>query len=443
MALELRTAGERLLSESRVFEQAVEEFAVFHHRGEQPHGQGIAFFFREAAADFPQQTGQIDAARAYAFAGFAAHAVLAEYLGLVMSVEEIGQDEADGSNVDIAHLVSAHQTEHRADVGAGSAAYAAENLREQRILGDFTAAVVDKDHMHDFFAVGVGLAFSRAVHERDIGSQALGRGVARQHLKRGERHVEGGHQFVQAGNGHMHAGQGGHHAGVAFVGHGGNRAVFRNGEVASAHAHVGGDELAAQLYAGHLDQTLNVLRVLLHAGFPGEVFSHLIAGKVNGGHDHVGGAFMAQLDDPFPQVGFIHDQPLFFQIGVELDFLGRHGFGLDYPLDVIFLGDAGDDGVGFLRRGRAVDMYPAFFRLFLELLVQLFHVLAGVVLGVGNLRDQAALVHFLEDGFAVGAVGHGKGVQRIAQELVFQGLAKLLVIFRVVFRRAMHDLGLQ
>lgn len=67
------------------------------------------------------------------------------------------------------------------------------------------------------------------------------------------------------------------------------------------------DELAAQLHAGHLDQLLDV-GVLLFARGLGEVVGHLVARKMDGGHDHVGGAFMAQLDDPFAQVRLAHDQ---------------------------------------------------------------------------------------------------------------------------------------
>ena len=162
---------------------------------------------------------------------------------------------------------------------------------------------------------------------------------------------------------------------------------------------------------------------------------------MDGGHDHVGGAFMAQLDDPFAQVRLVHDQAFGLQCGIELDFLGGHGFGFDHPLDVVFLGDAGDDLIGFLGRGRAMHVHAALFRLLLELLVEFLHVLAGVVLGFGYLGDEAALVHFLEDGFAVGPVGHGKGVQSAAQKIVLQGLIDLLAVIGKRFGGFMHGLS--
>ena len=238
----------------------------------------------------------------------------------------------------------------------------------------------------------------------------------------------------------MHTRQGGHHAGIALVGHGGHGPVFGHGEVAAADAHVRRDELAAQLHAGHLDQLLDV-GVLLFARGLGEVVGHLVTRKMDGGHDHVRGAFMAQLDDPFAQVRLVHNQAFGLQRGIELDFLGGHGFGFDHPLDVVFLGDAGDDLIGFLGRGRAMHVHAALFRLLLELLVEFLHVLAGVVLGFGYLGDEAALVHFLEDGFAVGPVGHGKGVQSAAQKIVLQGLIDLLAVIGKRFGGFMHGLS--
>lgn len=178
MTLESGSAGKGLLRKSRIFEQTVEELAVLHNRGKQTHGQRIAFFRRKPTANFPDQTGEVDTARTDVLAGFTTDAVLAENFRLVMTMEEVRQDQAYGSDVDIAHLVPAYQTEHGADIGAGSAAYAAEYLGEKRILGYFTATVVHEDHMHDLSAVGVGLAFAGTVHERDIGGQTLGSGVA-------------------------------------------------------------------------------------------------------------------------------------------------------------------------------------------------------------------------------------------------------------------------
>ena len=287
MALERRAAGKRFLGVGRVLEQAVEEPAVLHHAGKQLHGRGVAILGIETAADLADESGQVNAAGADILAGLASHAVLAEKPRLVVSVEEVGQNKADGADIDVAHLVAAHQTEDRADVGTRAAAHAAENLREERIFGNGAAAVVQEDDMHDLAVIRIGAALTRAVHEGDIRGDALARGVTGQNLKHGHHGFKVGDQLVEAGQDHVHAGQRGNHTGVAFVGDRNRGAVFGDGEVTAADAHVAGDEFAAQLHAGHLDQTLDILALLLHAGGLGEFIGHLVAGEVNGRHDHV------------------------------------------------------------------------------------------------------------------------------------------------------------
>ena len=286
-------------------------------------------------------------------------------------------------------------------------------------------------------ARGTGHAAGDEAH---IGGQALGRGVARQHLEGRERHVERGHQLVEAGHGHVDGRQCLHHAGVALIGDRGDGAVFGNGEVAARNSHVRGDELAPELDARHLDELLDVLGLLLFAGLLLEVVGHLVAGKVNGRHDHVRGALVAQLDDPFAKVGLIDDDAFLLQGRVELDLLGGHGLGLDHALDVVLLGDAHDDAVGVLRVGGAMHMDTELFGVLLELFVEFFHVLAGVVLGGRDFLDELALVHVLEHGLAVGLVGHGEGVEGAAQEFVAQGLVNLFAVVGKGGRRFMHGL---
>ena len=139
---------------------------------------------------------------------------------------------------------------------------------------------------------------------------------------------------------------------------------------------------------------------------------------------------MAQLDDPFAKVGFVHDQAIAFQRGVQANFFGGHGLGLDHLLHFVFFGNANDQVVGFFGSGGTVHVHAALFGFGLKLRVQLVHVLTGVVLGVGDLLDQRLFVHFLEHGFAVGAVGHGKGIKGTTQKFVVQGLVQFLMIAR-------------
>ena len=69
---------------------------------------------------------------------------------------------------------------------------------------------------------------------------------------------------------------------------------------------------------------------------------------MNGRHDHVGRAFVPQLNDPFPEIGFGHFETLGFQMIVQMGLLGRHGFGFDNGLNAIVPADFGDDLVGLL-----------------------------------------------------------------------------------------------
>ncbi len=100
------------------------------------------------------QPWQIDAAGTDILAGLAVDAVLHDILGFFRSMEEIGEDQADGPDIDMAHLMAADQTVDRADIGAGTAAHAAEHLGKERVLGHFQPAVVENDEMDVLFLVG-------------------------------------------------------------------------------------------------------------------------------------------------------------------------------------------------------------------------------------------------------------------------------------------------
>ena len=91
-----------------------------------------------------------------------------------------------------------------------------------------------------------------------------------------------------------------------------------------------------------------------------------------------------------------------------------------------------------------MHVHAAFLGHTAELFVQFFHVLAGIVLGIGDLLDQAAFVHFLEHSFTVGAVGHGEGVEGTAQEAVLKGGINILAVIRKAFGCSVaHGLVLQ
>ena len=158
-------------------QEGMEELAVLHQLGQQNRGNGVPVLIQNAGVDFLDQPGQIDTRGADMLAGLAVDAVLDQILGLVPVVEKEGQDEADGADVNVPHLMAADHAVHGADVGAGAAAHAAEHLGEKRILGHFPAAVVQKDDVHFLLVAGGGQTLVGAADPGDVGGDGLPRGV--------------------------------------------------------------------------------------------------------------------------------------------------------------------------------------------------------------------------------------------------------------------------
>src|SRR3989339_279959 len=101
------------------------------------------------AVYFFDEKGQIDIDRAYGFAGLAVEAVADNGPGIVLSMVKIGQDQADGPDIDMAQGMAPDLPVHRADIGAGPAADAAQGLGKDRIPGQFQSTVIQEHDMKD------------------------------------------------------------------------------------------------------------------------------------------------------------------------------------------------------------------------------------------------------------------------------------------------------
>ena len=334
----------------------------------------------------------------------------------------------------MAHLVAADHAVDRADVGAGAAAHAAQDLGEERVLGHLASAVVEEDDVHLLLAAGSGQALVGAADPGHVGGDGLARGVLGHHAQDLQGVVQGAAELVDAGDGDVHAGQGGDQAGVALVGHQADGAGLGDGEVGAADAHVGFGVLAAQLAAGDLDQALDV-RGLVLVGDLGEEFGHLVAGQVDGRHDHVARAFAAQLDDPLAEVRLDDFEVVLLQAVVEEGLLGRHGLGLDDLLAGVVLGDAGHDLVGLVAVLGPVHLDAVGLGLGLELGVELVQAGDAGVLDLGDLVDEGVHVVFTEGVGPADGVGRGELFHGAAQEGVVQSLAQLLVVIGKCFGR--------
>ncbi len=159
-------------------------------------------------------------------------------------MEEIGKNKTYCANVDIAHLVAADEAENRTNVGTGSTTNTAENLRKNRILCNFGAAVIQKNHMHGLFMFRRGIAIDPAINKADIRSQTLGSRVSGQNLQSGQGHIQRGNKFVQPYQGNMHTGKGSNHARIAFIGNSCHGCIFGNGKVAPRNSHIRSNKLA-------------------------------------------------------------------------------------------------------------------------------------------------------------------------------------------------------
>ena len=200
--------------------------------------------------------------------------------------------------------------------------------------------------MHFLAAIRSGGACRGAGDPGHIGRDELAGGVARKHLENAQGALQVGHQFVKADQRHMNARQRGHQTSVAFIGDESDRSRLGDGKIGPGDAHVGFEEHLAQFPPGHFDHAVDVVGVLNLPGDLREEFGNFLAGQMDGRHDHVRRAFVAQLNDPFAEVGFGDHKTFFFQVVVEEGFFRGHRLALDDFLHLVGPGNIGNDGVG-------------------------------------------------------------------------------------------------
>ncbi len=298
---------------------------------------------------------QIDSRRTDRLAGLAVEAIADDGSGVFSTVVEVRQDESDGPDVDVTIVVSAHELIDWADVGARTAADAAQCLGKKRVAGQGEAAVVEEDDVHFLAAIRTGGAGCRARDPGHVGRDELTGGVARQHPENAQGALEVWQELVKANQGDVNARQRGDEASVALVGDNPDRSRLGDGEIGSGDAHIGLEECLAKLLPGDLDHAVDVFGVLVLSGHLREKLGDLTPGEMDGRHDHVRRAFMAELDDPFAEVRLGDDKPFFLQVIIEEGFLGGHGFALDDGFYAIRPGNLGDDTIRLV--GRLGDMH--------------------------------------------------------------------------------------
>src|SRR6201999_4426161 len=118
--------------------------------------QRLSFLHGEAAAQFKNESGDIDFARTNLGTVAALQAQALNLVRRLQRVEPRGENGADAARIYLAKDVPANQAKNRTDVQARSAANALQRLLEFRIFRHFGAAIVHQDDVQLFrSAIGV------------------------------------------------------------------------------------------------------------------------------------------------------------------------------------------------------------------------------------------------------------------------------------------------
>ena len=104
----------------------------------------MSLFFQNAGLNVFNQTGQVNSTCANFLTCSTVDAVLNKVLGFLSTVVEVGKDEADSPDINMAHFVAADHAVDRTNVGACATAYATMNLREHRVLCESASSIVQK-----------------------------------------------------------------------------------------------------------------------------------------------------------------------------------------------------------------------------------------------------------------------------------------------------------
>src|SRR6185369_10600337 len=243
-----------------------------------------SLFLHQTPPDLHDQFGDIDLARTDLLAVAALDAEALDLLGFLQLVEPGGENGPDAAGVDLAENMSADEAENRTDIQAGAAPDALECLFEFGIARHLGPAVVHQDYVQLLGgAVGVG---RRTGDDRNIAGKKLGRGAPRQGIQNRDHILELFHELFDADQGDVDLRQSGDHPGVPLVGDEDDAPGFGDRDIPAADPHVCSQELGAELFAGHFDQSRNVGTQAL-VNLLAEEIGDLLLGHVDGRHDHV------------------------------------------------------------------------------------------------------------------------------------------------------------
>ena len=238
-----------------------------------------------------------------------------------------GQNRADGARVGGAVGVTTCALVHGAHVHASGAADATQCLATQLISQNGGTAVVDEDDVHVLRAVTGGHTGPHG----GVGVHALTGGGTGQQLQECLVVLEGGQNLLNTHEGNEGVGQGQAHTAVTFGLHDGQGTGLGNTKVGAGDCHGGVQELIAQTVTRCLCQFCRLIGDVRvdTLDFTQEDVADFAAVAVNCGHQNVGGAVVAELDDFFREVGLNSVDAIFLEEFVQAGLCGCHGLNLD------------------------------------------------------------------------------------------------------------------
>jgi len=195
--------------------------------------------------NFFNQFGQINPGGADCFACTAVNAVLNQIPCIVSTMEKISQNQTNGTNIDMPHLMTTYHTIYRADIGTGTTTHAAQYLIKGFIFSQFPTSIIQKNNMHFFLFVGFTIPFRRARHPGHIGGNGLAGCISGKHFNNGQCIFQSWNQFFKPHQSHMNPRQCCHQSSITFIGIQPNGGSIGNGKISPAYSNICLDKFLA------------------------------------------------------------------------------------------------------------------------------------------------------------------------------------------------------
>ena len=280
-----------------------------------------------------------------------------------------------------------------------------------------------------------------------VGVHALTGGGTGQQLQESLVVLEGGQDLLNTHEGNEGVGQGQAHTAVTFGLHDGQGTGLGNTEVGTGDCHGGVQELVAQAVTRCLCQFCRLIGDVRvdTLNFAQEDVADFAAVAVNCGHQNVGGAVVAELDDFFREVGLNSVDAVFLEEFVQAGLCGCHGLNLDDFVHALLADQVQSDLVCLGGVACPVHVAACGGEVTLELLEQLGEVCQNVVLdGLTGVAQFLPVGQFAGDLGALVTDRVGHEAQVGAQLLVLELFLRVLGeggFFENVALAVVNDLG--